>query len=84
MRHRINLTLILQVDPNVHEEFLTWKQTPMLNKESPFIKRVYDEDINLCLNFNNVELSVKVTKAVESGTILIEAVGDKSKTMFPK
>lgn len=73
-----------QVDPNVHEEFLMWKQNPTLNKDSPFIKRVYDEDINLCLKFNNVELSEKVTKAVESGTIFIEAVGDKSKTMFPK
>lgn len=68
----------------MHEEFLTWRQNPTLNKENDFIKRVYDEDINLCLNFNNRELSEKVTKAVESGTIFIEAVGDKSKTMFPK
>lgn len=76
--------MIQQVDPNVHEEFLTWRQNPTLNKDDAFIKRVYEEDINLCLNFNNKELSEKVTKAVESGTIFIEAVGDKSKTMFPK
>lgn len=74
----------MQVDPNVHEEFLTWKQKPTVDKSDPFIKRVYEEDINLCLSFNNGELSEKVVKAVESGTIFIEAVSDKTKTMFPK
>lgn len=72
------------MDPNVHQEFLAWKQKPSLDKRHPFIKRVYEEDINLCLNFSNVSLSEKVTTAVESGTIFIEAVGDKTKTMFPK
>lgn len=72
------------MDPNVHQEFLTWKLKPSLDKSDPFIKRVYEEDINLCLNFNNADLSEKVTTAVESGTIFIEAVGDKTKTMFPK
>lgn len=72
------------MDPNVHQEFLAWKQKPTLDKSDPFIKRVYEEDINLCLNFSNIDLSEKVTAAVESGTIFIEAVGDKTKTMFPK
>lgn len=72
------------MDPNIHQEFLAWKQKPSLDKSDPFIQRVYNEDINLCLKFNNTELSEKVTAAVESGTIFIEAVGDKTKTMFPK
>lgn len=74
----------LEVDPNVHEEFLSWKQKPTLDKSDAFVRRIYVEDIDLCLKFNNEELSGKVTEAVEAGTILIEAVSDKTKTMFPK
>ncbi|GLV37290.1 hypothetical protein CBL_10743 [Carabus blaptoides fortunei] len=74
----------LEVDPNVHKEFLTWKLNPRLDKEDPFIARIYEEDIRLTLTFNNVELSERVLVAAESGTIFIEAVSDKTKTMFPK
>lgn len=74
----------LEVDPNVHREFLAWRQKPCLDKSDPFVQRVYREDIDLCLTFSNVDLSKKVRDAVESGTILIEAVGDKTKAMFPK
>nr|CAI5827356.1 unnamed protein product [Callosobruchus analis] len=56
----------------------------MLDKSNCFISRVYKEDIQLCLCFNNADLSEKVAHAVESGTILIEAVSDKTKAMFPK
>lgn len=45
---------------------------------------MYEEDVNLCLQFNNADLSEKVRDCVESGTILIEAVSDKTKAMFPK
>lgn len=74
----------IKVDPNVHKEFLTWKSNPRLDKEDPFIARIYEEDIRLTLTFNNVELSERVLLAAESGTIFIEAVSDKTKTMFPK
>lgn len=72
------------MDPVLQKEFLTWKEQPMLDKTNAFIKRIYDEDINLCLSFTNRDLSEKVMESVESGTILIEAVGDKTKAMFPK
>ncbi|CAH1159618.1 unnamed protein product [Phaedon cochleariae] len=74
----------LEVDPVIHKEFLTWRQKPVLEKSEPFIQRIYIEDIHLCLRFNNEDLSRKVGSAVESGTILVEAVGDKTKAMFPK
>lgn len=74
----------LEVDPNVHKDFLSWKANPHLDKNDPFISRVYAEDIILTLTFNNEELSQKVLSAAESGTIFIEAVSDKTKTMFPK
>lgn len=72
------------MDPEYHKEFLHWRQKPVLDKTDPFIQRIYNEDINLCLRFNNKELSSKVVSAVETGTILIEAVSDKTKAMFPK
>lgn len=73
-----------QVDPNVHKEFMAWKQCPCVDKSDAFIARVYDEDINLCLNFNNKELGARVQDAIERGNIYIEAVSDKTKTVFPK
>ncbi|KAK4887237.1 hypothetical protein RN001_003508 [Aquatica leii] len=74
----------LEVDPSFHQEFLLWKQNPTLDKSNDFIKRIYTEDINLCLAFDNSKLGEKVIAAVNSGTIFIEAVSDKTKAMFPK
>lgn len=80
----VTTNVFAQVDPAVHKEFLAWKSNPKLDKTDPFIARIYDEDIHLCLAFNSSELSERVLAAVESGTVFIEAVSDKSKTMFPK
>lgn len=63
---------------------MMWKANPTLDKSQPFIKRIYEEDIDLCLKFSNVELSRRVIAAVESGCIFIEAVGDRNKVVFPK
>lgn len=63
---------------------MAWKQSPHVDKSDAFIARVYDEDINLCLDFNNKDLGARVRDAVERGNIFIEAVSDKTKTVFPK
>lgn len=85
MKEKLSLTsYLLKVDPIVHQEFLRWKEAPTLIKSNTFIQRIYSEDIDLCLTFNNAKLSESVTAAVESGTISVEAVSDKSKAMFPK
>lgn len=76
--------ITFQVDPNVHRDFLAWRQSPTLGKCNAFVARVYREDIDLCLDFNNRELAERVEHAVETGNIYIEAVGDRSKTAFPK
>jgi len=68
----------------VHKEFVAWKQSPRMDKSDAFIARVYNEDINLCLDFNNKELGTRVQDAIERGNIFIEAVSDKTKTVFPK
>jgi Rab-3A-interacting protein len=63
---------------------MAWKQCPRVDKSDAFIARVYNEDINLCLDFNNKELGARVQDAIERDNIFIEDVSDKTKTVFPK
>ncbi|CAG9761890.1 unnamed protein product [Ceutorhynchus assimilis] len=74
----------LEVDPVFHKEFIEWRKNPVLDKTVPFVQRIFKEDVGICLDFGNKDLLEKVTKAVEDGSVLVEAVGDKTKTMFPK
>ncbi|XP_066257978.1 guanine nucleotide exchange factor for Rab-3A-like [Euwallacea similis] len=74
----------LEMDPVFHKEFLTWRKNPILEKSDPFLQRIYQEDIDVCLNFSNTELLQKVVQAVENGTVLVESIGDRTKTVFPK
>lgn len=74
----------LEVDPIVHKEFLQWKLNPCVDRADPFVKRVFREDIDLCLDFANEELGAKVRQAVLDGIVFVEAVSDKTKVPFPK
>uniref|UniRef100_A0A1B6M6Y5 GDP/GTP exchange factor Sec2 N-terminal domain-containing protein n=1 Tax=Graphocephala atropunctata TaxID=36148 RepID=A0A1B6M6Y5_9HEMI len=74
----------IEVDPVMHKEFLAWKQNPTTEQNDPFIARIYHEDIDICLAFTNCELATEVRSAVQSGSIYIEAVNEKTKTHFPK
>uniref|UniRef100_A0A8D8RDM1 Guanine nucleotide exchange factor for Rab-3A n=1 Tax=Cacopsylla melanoneura TaxID=428564 RepID=A0A8D8RDM1_9HEMI len=73
-----------EVDPIVHQEFLEWRASPTLSKDSPFLSRIYTEDIDPCLAFPNAPLTLVVREAIECGEICIEAVSDKSKGSFPR
>ncbi|GFT76232.1 rab-3A-interacting protein [Trichonephila clavipes] len=46
-----------EVDPIFNDEFVKWRQNPNLDKETPFMKRIYEEDIKACLYFRNTELN---------------------------
>ncbi|CAB3377558.1 Hypothetical predicted protein [Cloeon dipterum] len=74
----------IEFDPVVHKEFLQWKESPSLDRTNAFLSRIYREDIDLCLNFSNVDLGSRVYEAVQSGTVFIEAATEKSKSTFPK
>ncbi|XP_046431709.1 rab-3A-interacting protein-like [Neodiprion fabricii] len=74
----------LEVDPVVHKEFLQWKTNPCVDRADPFVKRIFREDIDLCLDFANKDLSGKVRQAVLDGIVFVEAVSDKTKVAFPK
>lgn len=71
------------MDPNVHREFSLWMKSPTLDKSDAFISRIYREDIDQCLEFNNSTLAMDVRQAIESGNLFIESM-DKSKSHFPK
>lgn len=61
-----------EVDSVLFSEFLSWRVEPSLEPDSPFLQRVYREDIGPCLAFAKRELSQSVQAAVESNTLSIE------------
>ncbi|KAG1675295.1 Rab-3A-interacting protein [Nymphon striatum] len=71
-----------KVDPISHKEFISWKESPELDKSHAFLARIYEEDISPCMNFPNAELAAEVLKSVENNTLIIEAVSGKNP--FPK
>ncbi|XP_048401528.1 guanine nucleotide exchange factor for Rab-3A-like isoform X9 [Stegostoma tigrinum] len=61
-----------QIDLILFEEFQSWKEDPTLDKASPFLERIYQEDISPCLSFAKHELTEAVQTAVENNTLSIE------------
>uniref|UniRef100_A0A5F9C5C1 RAB3A interacting protein like 1 n=1 Tax=Oryctolagus cuniculus TaxID=9986 RepID=A0A5F9C5C1_RABIT len=69
-----SLSLSRQVDTTLFAEFQAWRESPTLDKSSPFLERVYREDVGPCLDFTVQELSALVRAAVEDNTLTIEPV----------
>ncbi|XP_051002064.1 guanine nucleotide exchange factor for Rab-3A isoform X3 [Acomys russatus] len=63
-----------KVDTTLFAEFQAWKTSPTLDKNCPFLERVYREDVGPCLDFTVQELSALVRAAVEDNTLTIEPV----------
>ncbi|XP_073515521.1 guanine nucleotide exchange factor for Rab-3A isoform X2 [Phyllobates terribilis] len=63
-----------QVDTILYSEYMEWKENPTLDKSCPFLSRIYQEDINPCLDFAKKELSEQVLIAVEDNTLSVEPV----------
>lgn len=45
-----------QVDTTLFAEFQAWRESPTLDKSSPFLERVYREDVGPCLDFTMQEV----------------------------
>ncbi|GFT87608.1 guanine nucleotide exchange factor for Rab-3A [Nephila pilipes] len=73
-----------EVDPTFNDEFVKWRQNPNLDKETPFMKRIYEEDIKACLYFRNTELSELVLSAIEEDKITIEKISVAKHEPLPK
>uniref|UniRef100_A0A9J8D1G7 RAB3A interacting protein (rabin3)-like 1 n=1 Tax=Cyprinus carpio carpio TaxID=630221 RepID=A0A9J8D1G7_CYPCA len=67
-----------ELDSVLFAEFLSWKETPSLDRSLAFISRVYREDIGPCLSFTCSELSQSVQCAVENNSLTIEPVAMSS------
>ncbi|XP_077144077.1 guanine nucleotide exchange factor for Rab-3A isoform X6 [Ranitomeya variabilis] len=63
-----------EVDTILYSEFMEWKENPTLDKSCLFLSRIYQEDINPCLDFAKKELSEQVLIAVEDNTLSVEPV----------
>ncbi|XP_055788980.1 guanine nucleotide exchange factor for Rab-3A-like isoform X3 [Salvelinus fontinalis] len=63
-----------EMDNVLYAEFLTWKDSPSLDRMSAFLGRIYREDISPCLSFTKSELSQSVQNAVENNSLTIEPV----------
>ncbi|XP_049635659.1 guanine nucleotide exchange factor for Rab-3A isoform X2 [Suncus etruscus] len=67
-----------EVDSTLFAEFQAWREAPTLDRASPFLDRVYREDVGPCLDFAMQELSVLVRAAVEDNTLTIEPVASQA------
>ncbi|XP_023594068.1 guanine nucleotide exchange factor for Rab-3A isoform X2 [Trichechus manatus latirostris] len=67
-----------EVDTTLFAEFQAWRESPTLDKTSPFLERVYREDVGPCLDFTTQELSALVRAAVEDNTLTIEPVAPQT------
>ncbi|XP_069079323.1 guanine nucleotide exchange factor for Rab-3A isoform X3 [Pleurodeles waltl] len=67
-----------EVDTLLFAEFEAWKESPTLDHSCPFLRRIYHEDIEPCLDFAKHELSELVKCAVEKNTLTVEPVASQS------
>lgn len=49
---------VFQIEPVFFEEFVMWRKTPSLSKDTNFLSRMYMEDIDPCLNFANKHVRI--------------------------
>ena len=64
------------VDPVLHKEYMAWKSNPTMDKAngSEFLRRLYAEDVSLCLDFPNQKLAARVLEAAEANTISMSPI----------
>lgn len=68
------------IDPTLRKDFLSWRKTPTLDRRSsPFLERVYREDVDLCLSFPNRALAERVSAAIHANALCLTPVKDFSK-----
>ena len=66
------------IDPCLRKDYLSWKKSPTLKRDHPFVEIIYKEDIDLCLAFPNESLGSSVTKAIHENALCLSPVKDFS------
>ena len=46
-----------EIDPVYFKEIIEWKENPEITFSSEFMKRIYQEDVNLCLDFQDKKVN---------------------------
>ena len=59
------------IDPILRQEYLSWKKSPDMSESSPFMTRIYREDVELCLQFPASDLAAKVRAGIHSNTMCL-------------
>ena len=70
----------LKADPVMLNEFEVWRQSPTFSTDSPFMKRVQQEDIQPCLTFPNNALTQMVKTCVLKNSLCIEPINGSPNT----
>lgn len=47
---------IAQIDPIYHRELMLWRERPTFDVTTPFLARIYAEEIRPCLHFDNAKV----------------------------
>lgn len=71
-----------EIDPVFHQQFLEWKKSPSLKKETSFINNIYEQEIYPVFNFKNQSLTELLLAGIEENSVTIESISDKCS--FPK
>ncbi len=68
------------MDPTLRDDFLRWRRSPTLSRsDSPFIDRVFREDVDPCLSFPNSALSALVAAAIAENGLSLTPVKECSR-----
>lgn len=66
-------------DATYYDELVEWRQQPVLTANaSPFLDRIYTEDILPCLSFNNNSntLNDELLKSIQQNSVCIEDISN--------
>ncbi|KAI1727534.1 GDP/GTP exchange factor sec2p domain-containing protein [Ditylenchus destructor] len=64
-----------EIDPIYYKEFATWRENAEgLDETSSFLSRIFREDIEPCLVFENNELTSQVLQAIKDNTLEMEPI----------
>lgn len=74
-----------EIDPVLHFLFSTWRDSPTLNKaRSEFLAKVYEEDVEPCIQFKNQDLVGRLMTAIEENSIWVDPIPEKSASNVPR
>ena len=59
------------IDPTLRQEYVNWKKSPDLTTSSPFLARIYREDVEPCLDFPASELASRVRAAIHENILCL-------------